>query len=159
VTLPNVSEARSRLATLVRCALAGRGVPVRALPADSRVWISDGIAQHQRRCLLLCFSQATSHSECGPCTGIGIHHNLLRFGLLHSHRRSLSGTNLPRGGRQLRKFSAPGPPLARGRSSPPEDRLPHSRPDRRRCRLGGLFRSGMSQSLSRNRTETWLYDL
>jgi hypothetical protein len=53
------------------------------------------------------FSKATSHSECGRCSGIRIRHDLLRFGLLHSHRRSLSDTNLPPGVRQLRKCSAP----------------------------------------------------
>src|SRR6266850_3350496 len=47
-----------------------------------------GLDRHQRRCVLLGCSQATSHSECGLSTGIRIRHDLLRFGLLHSHRRS-----------------------------------------------------------------------
>jgi hypothetical protein len=48
---------------------------------------------------------------------------LLRFGLLHSHRRSSSDTNLPYGGGQLLKCSARGVPSLRrvspdGRSFP-----------------------------------------
>jgi hypothetical protein len=85
-----------------------------------------GLDRHQRRRVLLGCSQATSHSECGRSIGMRIRHDLLRFGLLHSHRRSSSDTNLPHGGGQLPKCSArgdpPSPLFARGRSFPPEDR-------------------------------------
>jgi hypothetical protein len=89
--------------------------------------------RHQRRRLLLGCSQATSHSEGGRSSGIRIRHDLLRFGLLHSHRRSSSDTNLPHGGGQLPKCSARGdltlrrgPPAAgpspRGPAAPPQGR-------------------------------------
>src|SRR5262245_15975991 len=62
------------------------------------------------------------------CTGIRIRNDLLRFGLLYSHGRSLSRTNLLSGGGRHSQVLGPGArPFAaapRGRSFPPEDR-PH----------------------------------
>ena len=92
-----------------------------------------GLDRHQRRRVLFGCSQATSHRECGRSTGIRIRHDLLRFGLLHSHRRSSSDTNLPHGGGQLPKCLARGdPPFAvfrprpvlpsRGPAAPPQGR-------------------------------------
>jgi hypothetical protein len=52
---------------------------------------------------------------------------LLRFGLLHSHRRSSSDTNLPHGGGQLPKCSARGDPSLR-RVSPAAGPSPGDRP-------------------------------
>jgi hypothetical protein len=86
-----------------------------------------GLYQHQRRYVLLGCSQATSHSECGRSTGICIRHDLLRFGLLHSHRHSSSDTNLPHGGGQLPKCSARGDPSLR-RVSPAAGPSPGDRP-------------------------------
>jgi hypothetical protein len=87
-----------------------------------------GLDRHQRRRRLFGCSQATSHRECGLSTGIRIRHDLLRFGLLHSHQRSWSDTNLPHGGGQLPKCSARGdPPFAVVRPRPvlpPGDRPP-----------------------------------
>ena len=86
-----------------------------------------GLDRHQRRCVLLGCSQATSHSEGGLSTGIRIRHDLLRFGLLHSHRRSSSDTNLSHGGGQLPKCSARGDPSLR-RVSPAAGPSPGDRP-------------------------------
>jgi hypothetical protein len=102
-----------------------------------------GLDRHQRRRVLLGCSQATSHSECGLSTGIRIRHDLLRFGLLHSHRRSSSDTNLPHGGGQLSKCSARGDPSLR-RVSPaagPSPRGPAAPPRGRRATA--LDRMGM----------------
>ena len=52
-------------------------------------------------------------------------HDLLRFGLLYSRRRTLSDTNLPREDTQLRKFLAPAPrPLAVAPAAGPPSRGP-----------------------------------
>ena len=86
-----------------------------------------GLDRHQRRRLLLGCSEATSHSERGRSTGIRIRHDLLRFGLLHSHRRSSSDTNLPTEAGSFpsaRRAAIPPSPFARGRSFPPGDRPP-----------------------------------
>jgi hypothetical protein len=92
-----------------------------------------GLDRHQRRRVLFGCSQVTSHRECGLSTGIRIRHDLLRFGLLHSHRRSSSDTNLPHGGGQLPKCSARGDPSLRRGSpaagpSPPGTGRPSSGP-------------------------------
>ena len=104
-----------------------------------------GLDRHQRRRFLFGCSQATSHRECGLSTGIRIRHNLLRFGLLHSHQRSSSDTNLPHGGGQLPKCSARGDPSLR-RVSPaagPSPRGPAAPPQGRRATA--LDRIGMGQ--------------
>jgi hypothetical protein len=84
-----------------------------------------GLDRHQRRRVLFGCSQVTSHR--GLSTGIRIWHDLLRFGLLHSHRRSSSDTNLPHGGGQLLKCSARGDPSLR-RVSPAAGPSPGDRP-------------------------------
>ena len=121
-----------------------------------------GLDRHERRRVLFGCSQATSHRECGLSTGIRIRHDLLRFGLLHSHRRSSSDTNLPHGGGQLLKCSARGDPSLR-RVSPaagPSPRGPAAPPQGRRATA--LDRIGMrhfnrrvweAQSLSTERME------
>jgi len=93
--------------------------------------------RHRRRVLLGC-SQAASRSECSRSTGIRIRHDLLRFGLLHSHRRSSSDTNLPHGGGQLPKCSARGdPPFAVVRPRPvPPSRGPAALPQGGRATAG-----------------------
>jgi hypothetical protein len=104
-----------------------------------------GLDRHQRRRVLFGCSQATSHSECGLSTGIRIRHDLLRFGLLHSHRRSSSDANWPHGGGQLPKCSARGDPSLR-RVSPaagPSPRGPAAPPQGRRATA--LDRIGMGR--------------
>jgi len=96
-------------------------------------------------------------AEPGLFGSFRIRHDLLRFGLLYSHRRFSSDTNWPRGDRQLRKCLAPAPrPFAaapRGRSFPPEDRPP----------LLGLIGDGPVSDghggSSTDRTEILLYGL
>ena len=75
---------------------------------------------------------------CGRPTGIRIRHDLLRFGLLHSHQRSSSDTNLPHGGGQLPKCSARGdPPFAVVRPRPvPRSRGPAALPQGGRATAG-----------------------
>jgi hypothetical protein len=104
----------------------GRGVFQLALRSRKGA----GLDRHQRRRVLFGCSQVTSHRECGLSTGIRIRHDLLRFGLLHSHRRSSSDTNLPHGGGQLPKCSARGdPPFAVVRPRPvPPSRGPAALP-------------------------------
>jgi hypothetical protein len=107
----------------------GRGVFQLALRSRKGA----GLDRHQRRRVLFGCSQVTSHRECGLSTGIRIRHDLLRFGLLHSHRRSSSDTNLPHGGGQLPKCSARGDPSLR-RGSPaagPSPRGPAAPPQGR----------------------------
>ena len=121
-----------------------------------------GLDRHQRRRFLFGCSQATSHRECGLSTGIRIRHNLLRFGLLHSHRRSSSDTNLPHGGGQLPKCSARGDPSLR-RVSPaagPSPRGPAASPQGRRATAPDRIGMGQlnrrvweAQSLSTRRME------
>jgi hypothetical protein len=121
-----------------------------------------GLDRHQRCRVLLGRSQATSHSECGRPTGTRIRHDLLRFGLLHSHRRSSSDTNLLHRGGQLPKCSARGdPPFAAVRPRPVlPSRGPAAPPQRPSGNGAGSDRQGHlnrrvreAQSLSTRRME------
>src|SRR5262245_49296840 len=103
---PFVSEVRA----VTGCLIGSRALSVRVKPRKSRQIVANETAALRNR------------------------QDLLRFGSLHSHRRVLSPTNLPRGDRPHRKCLAPGALRLPdrtfaglgGRHLPPEDRPPPS---------------------------------